>query len=188
MSFSVLHGDALERLDPRRPVTCRGCGGTFARNPRMPTRQYCTWECFKASRHVMVKCDVCGTPFSRYLSETRKTVQRGHITCCSRACRNRHTSLLLGGDGSWFAGRRSPKRSRHRKWRRVRMQYMASVGGVCEGCGARAVEVHHLFPVAGGGEVLDFDNLMAVCKDCHDNMHAQLRAGAFADSIAEARR
>jgi 5-methylcytosine-specific restriction endonuclease McrA len=54
------------------------------------------------------------------------------------------------------------------------------VGDVCEGCCSAPVEhVHHLHPRALGGALYDFDNLMAVCWDCHDNMHAQLLEGAF---------
>jgi 5-methylcytosine-specific restriction endonuclease McrA len=58
---------------------------------------------------------------------------------------------------------------------------------VCEGCGGAPItQVHHLHPTASGGALYDFDNLMAVCNDCHDNMHAQLREGAFWDSFEEA--
>jgi predicted HNH restriction endonuclease len=39
--------------------------------------------------------------------------------------------------------------------------------------------VHHLRPIAGGGDLVDFDNLMAVCAGCHENMHWQLREGYF---------
>lgn len=61
------------------------------------------------------------------------------------------------------------------------------VGGECEGCeGGPAIEVHHLRPRAMGGDLYAFDNLMAVCKDCHENMHIQLREGKFWDSFEEA--
>lgn len=176
----------MARLDPRRPITCRGCGEDFPRQPKQPKRQYCTWECFKASRWLLVSCDVCGVEFETRISEQRKRERNGHATCCTRACRNVYTSRLLGGDGTWAPGRH-PRRRRGfsgSRWQKIRRQYLAIVGDVCEGCsGAPVAEVHHLHPIAKGGDPYAFDNLMAVCKDCHDNMHEQLRAGAFDDCL-----
>lgn len=169
------------KLHSRYPVQCRGCGQFFTRNPKSSALQYCSWECFKASRHVMETCHVCGKEFVSYLSEHHRRIAKHHVPCCSRACRNRYTSLLLGGDGNWVeGGRYNPKRKRGSTWRKVRQAYLESIGYTCEGCGLnKAIEVHHLVPVAGGGALLDFDNLMAVCADCHDNMHEQLKNGAF---------
>lgn len=168
-------------LGPRRPITCRGCGSSFARMPVQPRRQYCTWDCFKRSRHVTLVCSVCAAPFDSYKSEERKRQDRGHAACCSRACRNIFTSRLLGGDGTWVEGGRYDKPNQRPGWAKTRRMYMRSVGGACEGCGASAIEVHHLRPLARGGELLDFDNLMAVCGVCHKGMHAALRAGLFDD-------
>lgn len=181
---------ACRRSFHRPSAPCRGCGVALERDPKQPKRSYCTWACFKASRHVPSTCRICGKMFDSYASEQRKRDTNGHVACCSRDCRNVYTSLLLGGDGTWVrGGRYNAKRQRGPQWRRIRAQYLKHVGGTCEGCNAApAIEVHHLFPVAGGGELLDFDNLMACCRDCHVNMHEQLRAGAFADSIQEARR
>ena len=40
----------------------------------------------------------------------------------------------------------------------------------CENCGRRAVDIHHLvFRSHGGGN--DIENLMALCRDCHDEAH-----------------
>lgn len=167
-------------LFARKPIACRGCGNAFARDPKEPRRQYCTWSCFKSSRHVTLVCSVCALAFRSYVSEHRKRADRGHVTCCSRACRNVHTSRLLGGAGTWVpGGNHGPARNRGKYWRRIRNDYMRSVGRVCEGCGAKAIHVHHLRPLSRGGELLDLDNLMAVCISCHENMHNQLRAGAF---------
>lgn len=165
-------------------VTCAGCKREFPRNPKQPSRRYCTWECFKASRHVELTCTVCGKTFSSYLSEARKREVRGHVACCSRACRNVYTSRFLGGDGTWTPGRHSPKRQRPYPWRKLRAAYLDSVAGMCEGCeGVSATQVHHLWPTAGGGPLLDWDNLMAVCDDCHTRMHESIRAGEFWDSF-----
>jgi 5-methylcytosine-specific restriction endonuclease McrA len=164
-----------------RMKVCLGCGVEFPRNPKEPNRQYCTWECFKASRHLTEVCFICGKEFTSYLSEHNRRIKNAHVPCCSRACRNVYTSRLLGGDGTWVeGGKYARKRRRSKEWRKIRAVYLKSFGGICEGCeGVPAVNVHHLYPTAGGGEELDFDNLMAVCKDCHDIMHKQLREGAF---------
>ncbi len=172
----------------RPDVACAGCPSTFKRDPLQPDRLYCTWDCFKASRHVTLICVVCDSLFDSYLSEARKREERGHVPCCSEGCRNSYTSLLLGGDGTWVPGGQY-KRSRNRgyRWRVVRQQYLTLVRGRCEGCEAPAVEVHHLHPVAAGGDLLAFDNLMACCKSCHENMHWQLAAGHFRCSFEEVR-
>lgn len=170
--------------------TCRGCGALMVRDLNTSGKQYCTWDCFKKSRHVVLQCHVCGNSFESYLSEAKKREARGHKPCCSASCRNTYTSILLGGDGSWVVGGRyiKPGRSPRPGWRKIREAYMRSVGGRCEGCETEpAINVHHLHPIASGGELLDFDNLMAVCKSCHDNMHEQLRSGAFDCSLAQVR-
>ncbi len=167
-----------------RPVVCRGCSKPYPRVPGQPRRQYCTWDCFKASRHTTVTCQVCDVQFDSYISEHHRRIRRAHIPCCSRHRRNVYTSLLFGGDGTWQPGGHSLKRQRGPHWRRVRAEYLRMVGGTCEGCcGAPATQVHHLHPIAMGGDLLSFDNLMAVCTECHENMHYQLRVGAFACSF-----
>ena len=124
---------------------------------------------------------MCKITFDSYLSESRRRKVNGGVACCSRACRNVHTSLLLGGDGSWVAGGAYEKKPSRPGWRKTRLEYLKSVGQTCEGCGDQTtvINVHHLHPTSDGGSLHSFDNLMAVCRDCHQNMHAQLREGAF---------
>lgn len=167
----------------RRPVKCRGCGLEFPRDPKQPQKAHCSRECFKASRHTTAKCSACSTDFVTYVSEQAKREARGHAACCSRACRNVRTSKLLGGDGAWTPGGGSHRRRRSPEWRRNRLAYLVSVGHACEACGERATDVHHLFPTAMGGDLLSFDNMMASCRACHRNMHAQIQAGAFAEMM-----
>jgi HNH endonuclease len=182
---------ACRRAFHRPQLACAGCLGSFARVPSRHAKKYCSWECFKKSRHVTLVCVNCSTPFDSYLSEARKRQARNRMPCCSTSCRNSYTSKLFGGDGTWIPSGAYPRSKRFRMgasyfaWRRVRQLYLAAVGGTCEGgCGgARAVQVHHLVPVAMGGPLLEFDNLMAVCLDCHENMHWQLRRGDFDDCL-----
>lgn len=174
-----------------RDLLCRGCGRPYPRRPLSPGSDYCTWECFKASRHVIVDCAHCGLPFDTYVSNQRKHEKRDQVPCCSVDCRNRYTSLLLGGDGTWEVGGRYRFKDRgdYTYWRKIRAEYIRAIGGVCEGCqGAPVEQVHHLVPVARGGDLFSFDNLMGVCLDCHDNMHWQLLSGHFNDCLEEALR
>jgi 5-methylcytosine-specific restriction endonuclease McrA len=43
----------------------------------------------------------------------------------------------------------------------------------CEICGKMAVDIHHLiFKQMGGSKLLDYiENLIAVCRDCHNKCH-----------------
>lgn len=175
---------ACFKKNHRPTLICIGCGKSFEHDPKKP-KVYCSFECFKKSRHVTLICSVCGKEFDSYLSEQHKRKKNNHVPCCSRACRNRYTSLLLGGDGNWIeGGKYNTKRSRGKGWRKTRNDYLKSIGYVCEGCGQnKATEVHHLMPTANGGSLTDFDNLMAVCKDCHENMHFQLRRGDFKSEV-----
>lgn len=179
---------ACRKAFHRPTLTCVGCKKPFTRNPKQPADQHCSWECFKASRHTTLTCKVCGKSFDSYLSEARKRVEREHVACCSRDCRNVYTSLLLGGEGTWVpGGQYNSKRQRGFRWRQVRAAYIAQLSRpVCEGCeGAPITQVHHLRPTAAGGDLYAFDNLMAVCDDCHTNMHEQLQEGAFGSLFEE---
>ena len=66
-------------------------------------------------------------------------------------------------------------------WRSCRKAYMARVGGLCERCLAKGILraadlVHHKIVLTPDNirhpEIsLDFDNLEAVCADCHRDLH-----------------
>ena len=66
-------------------------------------------------------------------------------------------------------------------WRKMRDTYLKS-HPICEDCLAKgkvtpATDVHHIRSPFKGGEInwsllLDYDNLMSLCKECHGNRHA----------------
>lgn len=70
-----------------------------------------------------------------------------------------------------------------RKWKRCRESYLRSVGGLCERCLKKglyvpAVIVHHkewLSPenINDPHKTMDFRNLEALCRDCHEEEHAE---------------
>lgn len=67
-------------------------------------------------------------------------------------------------------------------WRKMRDTYMKE-HPICEECLKKgkvtpAEDIHHRKSPFRGGEVnygllLDYDNLMALCKDCHGEIHAK---------------
>lgn len=65
-----------------------------------------------------------------------------------------------------------------RKWEKVRAAYMSRYP-ICERCKAilnrvtSAFLVHHVTPLPEG-ELLDFDNMMSVCRNCHRSLHKLL--------------
>ncbi|MGN0470072.1 MAG: HNH endonuclease [Acutalibacteraceae bacterium] len=69
----------------------------------------------------------------------------------------------------------------HRKygqaWKRIRDSYVKE-HPFCEKCFERGIlvpvdEVHHIIPVSKGG-THDKNNLMSLCKSCHNKIHYEL--------------
>lgn len=68
-------------------------------------------------------------------------------------------------------------------WQNCRNAYMKKVGGLCEDCLKEnkitpAEEVHHLAPISPSNIsdpniTLNFDNLLAVCREHHRRRHGE---------------
>lgn len=72
----------------------------------------------------------------------------------------------------------STQRGYDARWRRVRKAKLAR-NPLCEPCEAegrtRAGDmVHHVVPIAEGGERLAMGNLQTCCWECHARIHAEL--------------
>lgn len=68
------------------------------------------------------------------------------------------------------------KRRYGRAWKRIRDRYIHA-HPLCEGCLEKgiyreATEVHHVLPLAEGGDHRD-ENLRSLCKECHARTHAK---------------
>jgi len=65
-----------------------------------------------------------------------------------------------------------PHRTRRGKWTKVRRIYLMS-NPICEGCRGRPADVvHHIVPcVVDPSRMFDFDNLRALCHECHQQAH-----------------
>ena len=57
-------------------------------------------------------------------------------------------------------------------WRERRKELMEEAEKLCSKCGEKATQLHHLNYDNLGEEELDED-VIAVCKDCHDEIHGK---------------
>lgn len=55
-------------------------------------------------------------------------------------------------------------------WEKARAMFLRS-SPLCYDCARPAELVHHIKPIADGGERLDFENMMALCVPCHGKRH-----------------
>lgn len=61
-----------------------------------------------------------------------------------------------------------------RTWKKIRNEYI-KYHPVCEVCQIKeSSEVHHIVPISEGGKH-DKGNIMAVCRECHDEIHRRMR-------------
>ena len=64
-----------------------------------------------------------------------------------------------------------------REWRDLRNYKFAMADGLCELCRKNgkvkaAREIHHIVPIEiDYSKRLDYDNLIALCSDCHNKIH-----------------
>ena len=61
-------------------------------------------------------------------------------------------------------------------WQQARLIKITSVNGRCEKCGGVGEEVHHIIHVTSSNVndlnvTLNQDNLILLCKDCHNKEH-----------------
>ena len=74
-------------------------------------------------------------------------------------------------------------------WRKCRAAYLRKAGGLCERClqSGRykpAIEIHHITElneenVKDASIAYGFDNLMALCHDCHNEVHNRRRVKRY---------
>jgi hypothetical protein len=65
-----------------------------------------------------------------------------------------------------------------REWAILRLAIILRARSRCQACGARArLEVHHIIKRSQGGSDFDLDQLVALCRPCHDLTDAPYRDG-----------
>lgn len=66
-------------------------------------------------------------------------------------------------------------------WQQARLIKITSANGICEKCGAIGEEVHHIIHINSTNiedinVTLNQDNLLLLCKDCHNKEHGRFKA------------
>ena len=70
-------------------------------------------------------------------------------------------------------------------WQKFRLMYLRE-NPLCEMCGDKrttATVIHHMQAIKNGGSQYDEDNLMALCRDCHEIIEGRKRKGNIDMSI-----
>ena len=67
-----------------------------------------------------------------------------------------------------------------KEWQLLRNQKWCQADGLCEMCRAKGIiksakEIHHRIPIEEEwSKRLDYDNLVALCSDCHNAQHERI--------------
>jgi 5-methylcytosine-specific restriction endonuclease McrA len=117
-------------------------------------------------------CQGCGARFTRPPSRQA----RGAGKFCTRECRDRNR---VGALHPQFKGR--PCHHRGPNWFAQRRKAKARDGGICQHCGAKGVDVHHIRPFRFFDDFRpanELSNLVTLCKPCHRKADAAVQAVA----------
>src|SRR5262249_19537185 len=64
------------------------------------------------------------------------------------------------------------------EWKLIRQTVLARAGWRCQACGVRRrLDVHHVMKRSQGGSDFDLENLVALCRWCHDQTDAPYERG-----------
>jgi HNH endonuclease len=64
------------------------------------------------------------------------------------------------------------------EWKAIRQHVLTRAGWRCQACGIRRrLDVHHVVKRAQGGSDFDLDQLVALCRWCHDQTDAPYERG-----------
>lgn len=64
-------------------------------------------------------------------------------------------------------------------WKALRNYKFGMADGLCENCKKKGIvraarEIHHIVPIEiDYSKRLEYENLIALCKDCHDSFHGR---------------
>lgn len=64
-----------------------------------------------------------------------------------------------------------------KEWKRLRAMKFVQADGLCEICKMKGkinqgIDVHHIIPIEKDwNKRFDYDNLILLCKECHNEMH-----------------
>ena len=89
-----------------------------------------------------------------------------------RKCREKRGGASSGG-GKKDTRKSSAERGYDASWRRLRNTFL-SFYPLCQKCGLIASVVHHIKPIKTHPDLrLDWDNLMPMCRECHEKIEGR---------------
>jgi len=172
-----------------RRTYCKDCGNQYSRDWRNRIGNEHDNKFHKehkvSSKWLDVTCSVCGVAFSKRVSEIKK-MKPGAVHCCSKECRYKHTSKLLGGDGTFVVGGKYNKIKKYgRLWYKQKKLCLERDDYTCQCCGdTKLLEVHHWEPYSISFDN-SLDNLVVLCKSCHQEKHREyVREGFYEEESA----
>ena len=73
------------------------------------------------------------------------------------------------------------------EWKAIRAQVLTRAGWRCQACGVRRrLDVHHVVKRSQGGSDFDLDQLVALCRWCHDQTDAPYERGRLLVTVVGA--
>ncbi|HEY9626373.1 MAG TPA: FAD-dependent thymidylate synthase [Coleofasciculaceae cyanobacterium] len=136
-----------------------------------------------------------GLPLNKRPSGTTTPWNKGrggyelNLSAESRELRQRNAKQYTrrGADSNFWKGGASSDRTLIGAWtRQIAPQVHAKFDYVCQSCRKRGGELHahHLVPVfADQSLAYEFNNLVTVCQQCHEDIHSQHREAEFAQNF-----
>ncbi len=70
------------------------------------------------------------------------------------------------------------------EWKAIRVQVLARAGWRCQACGVRRrLDVHHVVKRSQGGSDFNLDQLVALCRWCHEQTDAPYERGRLVVTV-----
>lgn len=164
---SINHGTTTKK--------CIVCGNEFKATKTMQKRNKC---CSKKCSNIAKKrqeicvCDYCGKSFSRKKSQTKS---RNRF--CSNDCR--YSFSVKENNPNWRGGI-TPERQEfysQSEWKNLCDEIYKERDATCQLCGIKKIHgktfhVHHIISFMQESHRMEKDNLVLLCKKCHNFVHS----------------
>ena len=114
----------------------------------------------------------------RILNLFKTMPTRANIPCRKYGCKNYQLQCGFCQDHQELVKRidyREPanKRGYDAAWTKFRVMFLRQ-HPVCKQCSGVASVVHHIIPLDESGAKYDENNLMSLCRDCHERVHGRI--------------